>query len=162
PHILSRRLREVRATLEEIGIEIEFEHDIGTNKTRGVNVTKVASLASLASPEIVLKSLATDDEEQQNYNNSNKRQQNESLLCNFQVKEYSNATSNAKIEQKTSSNNLCRKDNSKCNSSNFKDSVSQPQSLPQKSGTSNNLLLERWLVYGRRPHIMHTLEISKL
>lgn len=55
--------------------------------------------------------------------------QNESMLCNNQVRANPNAASNAKIKRKTRSNNLCREDNSKCNSSKFKDSVSQPTTI---------------------------------
>ncbi len=51
PHILSRRLAEVRATLREIGIEIEFLKDVGINKTRQIKVSKVASPASPASQD---------------------------------------------------------------------------------------------------------------
>jgi hypothetical protein len=60
PHVLSRRLREVRATLKEIGIEVEFEKDIGSNKTRGVKVTKIPSLPSLASPAENRAQIASD------------------------------------------------------------------------------------------------------
>lgn len=48
PHILSRRLTEVRATLKEIGIEIQFDRE---NKKREITVTKIVSPASPASPD---------------------------------------------------------------------------------------------------------------
>jgi hypothetical protein len=51
PHILSRRLTEIRATLKEIGVDVEFKSDVGREKRRGIIVTKVASLAPPASPE---------------------------------------------------------------------------------------------------------------
>jgi hypothetical protein len=51
PHILSRRLTEIRATLKEIGIEIEFERDVGRYKKREIIVTKIPSPASPASPD---------------------------------------------------------------------------------------------------------------
>jgi len=51
PHVLSRRLTEIRATLKEIGIDIEFKSDVGREKRREIIVTKIASPASPASPE---------------------------------------------------------------------------------------------------------------
>ncbi len=51
PHVLSRRLTEVRATLKEIGISIEFENDVGREKKREIIVTKIASPASPTSPD---------------------------------------------------------------------------------------------------------------
>ena len=48
PHILSRRLTEIRTMLKEIGITIEFKSDVGREKKREIIVTKVASPASPA------------------------------------------------------------------------------------------------------------------
>lgn len=50
PHVLSRRLTEVRATLKEIGIDIGFKTDVGREKRREINIVKIASPASPASP----------------------------------------------------------------------------------------------------------------
>jgi hypothetical protein len=50
-HILTRRINEIMSTLKEKGIEIEYLTNQGEEKSRGIKIRKIASIASPASTD---------------------------------------------------------------------------------------------------------------
>jgi hypothetical protein len=51
-HILRRRTNEIMSTLKEKGIEIEYLTNQGAEKSRGIKIRKIASIASPASTDV--------------------------------------------------------------------------------------------------------------